>query len=127
MVAILGVETKYGRITGKYRVLDALATLAFDYPPRSDFFRSELAQFLLLAQARTTSTRSRSWAPTPARWARRSSCPRATVATRWTPTATPHRDLWGDWDDVFASVANYLREHGWQPDGPVLAEATARA
>ena len=50
VVGILGVETSFGRITGRYRVLDALATLAFDYPPRSEFFRSELQQFLLLSR-----------------------------------------------------------------------------
>ena len=48
IVAILGAETYYGRITGSYRVLDALATLAFDYPPRARYFRRELAQFLVL-------------------------------------------------------------------------------
>src|SRR5206468_1356119 len=50
VVAILGVETYYGRNTGNYRVLDALTTLAFDYPRRADFFRGELEQFLLLAR-----------------------------------------------------------------------------
>ena len=50
VVAIIGVETFYGRITGKFRVLDALATLAFDYPPRAEFFRSELAQFIALSR-----------------------------------------------------------------------------
>jgi membrane-bound lytic murein transglycosylase B len=50
LAAILGVETYYGRLTGSYRVLDALATLAFDYPPRAKFFRDELEQFLLLTR-----------------------------------------------------------------------------
>ena len=50
LVAITGVETFYGRITGRYRVLDSLATLGFDYPPRSEFFRKELEQFLLMAR-----------------------------------------------------------------------------
>src|ERR1700683_4870538 len=50
IAAILGVETYYGRLTGTYRVLDALAPLAFDYPPRAKFFRDELEQFLLLTR-----------------------------------------------------------------------------
>src|SRR5439155_14458181 len=50
IVAIIGVETNYGRNMGKYRVIDALSTLAFDYPPRSSFFRRELEQYLLLAR-----------------------------------------------------------------------------
>jgi len=50
VVAILGVETFYGRNTGSHRALDALSTLAFDYPRRAAFFRGELKQFLLLAR-----------------------------------------------------------------------------
>ena len=50
IVAIIGVETRYGRVTGGHRVVDALTTLGFDYPPRSKFFRKELTQFLLLAR-----------------------------------------------------------------------------
>jgi membrane-bound lytic murein transglycosylase B len=50
VLGILGVETSYGRITGKFRVIDALTTLAFDYPPRGEFFRGELQQFLLLTR-----------------------------------------------------------------------------
>jgi membrane-bound lytic murein transglycosylase B len=58
VVAIIGVETRYGRNAGTYRVLDALTTLAFDYPPRSDFFRGELTEFLLLAREEGMDPRS---------------------------------------------------------------------
>lgn len=50
IVSIIGVETFFGRNTGSYRVMDALSTLGFDYPPRADFFRKELREFLLLAR-----------------------------------------------------------------------------
>jgi membrane-bound lytic murein transglycosylase B len=58
VVAIIGVETRYGRNAGTYRVLDALTTLAFDYPPRADFFRGELTEFLLLAREEGMDPRS---------------------------------------------------------------------
>ena len=122
LIAIIGVETRYGRSTGKYRVLDALATLAFDYPPRSDYFRSELEQFMLLAQEDKLNplTTTGSYAG-------------AMGAPQFMPSTYRHyaidadtdnkRDLWGDWDDIIASVANYLQGHGWEPGGPVIAEA----
>jgi membrane-bound lytic murein transglycosylase B len=87
IVAIIGVETSYGQNTGSFSVLEALASLAFDYPPRAEFFRSELENFLLLA-AKTATTRSPSRVPTPAPWASRSSCPAASATTRWTSMAT---------------------------------------
>jgi len=110
-----------GANTGPYRALDALATLAFDYPPRQKFFRSELEEFLLLVKENKLD-RSPSPARTPAPWACHSSCPRNIGAMQWLPTLTGGRDLWGDWDDILASVANYLNEHGWTAGGPVLAE-----
>ena len=58
VVAIIGVETRYGRITGSYRAIDALATLGFDYPPRSKFFRGELTELLLLAREEKVNPRS---------------------------------------------------------------------
>jgi len=121
VVAILGVETRYGRTTGRYRVLDALATLAFDYPPRHGYFAAELAQFLVLAKENGLDplTLTGSYAG-------------AMGAPQFMPSAyrryavdasnDQRRDLWSDWDDILASVANYLHENGWQAGGPVLAE-----
>src|SRR6185369_9870992 len=87
IVAIIGVETEYGRNTGGFGVLEALATLAFHYPRRAEFFRTELEQFLLLT-ARINWTRSPSRDRLPARSASRSSCPVASGATPWISTAT---------------------------------------
>jgi membrane-bound lytic murein transglycosylase B len=87
IAAIIGVETYYGRQTGRWRVVDALTTLAFDYPPRAPYFREELEQYLLLARA-AASTCSRCAAPMPARWAFRNSCPAARGASPWISTAT---------------------------------------
>jgi membrane-bound lytic murein transglycosylase B len=123
IVAILGVETSYGRITGRYRVLDALATLAFDYPPRSPFFQSELANFLLLVREEPVDplTALGSYAG-------------AMGAPQFMPSSyrryatdgdgDGRRDLFTDWNDVIASVANYFTEHGWKAGAPVLIEAT---
>lgn len=122
LIAIIGVETRYGRTTGKFRVLDALATLAFDYPPRSDFFRSELEQFLLLAHEDKLNPLT-----TTGSYAGAMGAPQFMPSTyrRYAIDAdTDHkRDLWRDWEDIIASVANYLTEHGWEPGGPVIAEA----
>jgi membrane-bound lytic murein transglycosylase B len=123
LVAILGVETIYGRQTGRYRVLDALATLAFDYPPRAKFFQSELEQFFLL-------TREASIDPLAAKgsYAGAMGAPQFMPSNyrRYAVNADhgPRVDLWSDWPDVFASIGNYFKEHGWVADEPVLSEAT---
>jgi membrane-bound lytic murein transglycosylase B len=123
LAAILGVETYYGRLTGSYRVLDALATLAFDYPAREKFFRDELEQFLLL-------TRDAGLDPLSVK----GSYAGAMGAPQFMPSnyrryavdadADGHIDLWTNWPDVCASVGNYLKEHGWNAGEPVLSEAT---
>jgi membrane-bound lytic murein transglycosylase B len=122
LLAIVGVETFYGRIMGRNRVLDALATLAFDYPPRSDYFTRELEQFLLLTREEQLDPRI------PV-----GSYAGAMGAPQFMPTSVRnyavdgdgdgHRDLWKSWPDVFASIANYFVAHGWRKDEPVLAEA----
>jgi membrane-bound lytic murein transglycosylase B len=121
LVAILGVETRYGRVTGHYRVLDALATLAFDYPPRHSYFEGELAQFMVLAKENHLDPRT-----TTGSYAGAMGAPQfmPSAYRRYAVAAgnDQRRDLWGDWDDILASVANYLRENGWRPGEPVLAE-----
>jgi len=121
LVAIIGVETKYGRMTGRYRVLDSLMTLAFDYPPRSDYFRGELEQFLLLAAEERidplTVTGSYAGAMGVPQF-----MPSSYRRYAVDGNTDRKRDLWTDWDDVLASIAIYFVEHGWEPRGPVLAE-----
>ena len=123
LAAILGVETYYGRLTGSYRVLDALSTLAFDYPARAKFFRDELEQFLLL-------TRDARLDPLSVK----GSYAGAMGAPQFMPSnyrlyavdadADGRIDLWTNWPDVCESVGNYLKEHGWNGGEPVLAEAS---
>ena len=123
LLGIIGVETYFGRIMGRYRVLDALTTLSFDYPARGEFFQRELEQFLQL-------TRSGELDPQTAL----GSYAGAMGAAQFMPSSfqnfavdesgTGHRDLWTDWADIFASVANYLAQHGWEYGQQVLAEAT---
>lgn len=118
VLGILGVETFYGQIMGGFRVLDALATLAFDFPrgrsDRSSFFREELAAFLLLAQAegRPVTTFKGSFAGAmglgqfmPSSWRRH--------AIDF--DGDGHIDLVANPSDAIGSVANFLREHGWTP------------
>ncbi len=122
VVAILGVETVYGRNTGKYRVLDALATLAFDYPRRAPFFRGELREYLLLAH-------EQHWTPL----APTGSFAGAMGMPQFMPGShrqyavdfdgDGHIDLWHDTADVIGSVANYLARHDWLRDQPVLLPA----
>lgn len=124
IVAILGVETYYGRIRGSYRVIDALATLAFDYPPRSKFFRSELEQYLLLSQEEQLDP----LAPTGS-YAGAMGSPQF-ISSSFRNYAVDgngdgRRDLWDDWDDIIASVANYFSRHGWRAGEPVAVKVAA--
>jgi membrane-bound lytic murein transglycosylase B len=124
LAAILGVETYYGRLTGSYRVIDALVTLSFDFPARAKFFRDELEQYLLL-------TRDMHLDPLTLK----GSYAGAMGAPQFMPSnyrryavdanADGHIDLWTNWADVCASVGNYLKEHGWNAGEPVLTDASA--
>ncbi len=122
IVAIIGVETIYGRNTGSFETLSALATLAFDYPPRAELFRRELEALFLLAreQGREPASYYGSFAgalgypqflPSSVR----------TYAVDFDGNGSIDFDA--DAVDAIGSVANYLRVHGWQPGAPVAERA----
>jgi len=123
VAGICGVETSFGRITGRFRVVDALYTLAFDFPAREAFFRSELQQFVLLAKEQKIDPKKA-----------QGSYAGAMGMPQFMPSsyrnfavdgnADGHIDLWSSTADIIASVANYLRVHGWRSGEPVIAEAT---
>lgn len=118
IIAIIGVETRYGQHTGNYRVLDSLSTLAFHYPPRSSFFLSELEQFLLLAreeQIDPTSVKG-SYAGAMGQPQFISSSYRRYAVDF---DGDGKRDLWNNTDDVIGSVAHYFYKHGWRPGQPI--------
>ena len=123
LVAIIGVETYFGRITGNYRVLDALATLAFDYPPRSKFFSSELEQFLLLVREERIDAQQPTGSYAGA-MGRPQFMPSSYRAYAVDASDDGQRDIWENWQDVIGSVANYFVEHGWQSGNEVAARAT---
>lgn len=112
IAAIIGVETRYGKVTGRYSVLQALATLAFDYPPRADFFRSELVDFFRLCQREGFDP-----------LALRGSYAGAMGIAQFMPSSYYHDaidfdgdgiiDLWGSEADAIGSVAAYLQRRGW--------------
>lgn len=123
VVAIIGVETIYGRITGNFRVVDALATLAFDYPRRAPFFREELEHYLLLA-------RDQRFDPLQPR----GSYAGAIGLPQFMPGSIRRHATDFDGDgridlatspvDAIGSVARFLSRHGWVPGEPTHFEAT---
>jgi membrane-bound lytic murein transglycosylase B len=122
VVAIIGVETFYGRITGRHRVLDALATLSFDYPPRQEYFRKELAHFIELAHEEEIDPLTALGSYAGAMGAGQF-MPSSYRAYAVDGSNDRKRNLFADWDDIIASVANYFEKNGWVANGPVLSEA----
>ncbi len=127
IVAIIGVETSYGRVTGNYRVLDALYTLAFDFPRRAPFFAGELAQLFALKKQE----------PQLDLLELKGSYAGAMGLGQFMPSSyrlwakdgdgDGRRDLLTHLPDVFASIANYFVVHGWERDGAVVARAARDA
>jgi membrane-bound lytic murein transglycosylase B len=122
VVAIIGVETFYGRITGKYRVLDALSTLAFDYAPRAEYFKGELAHFIALSKEEQVDPLIALGSYAGAMGAGQF-MPSSYRRYALDGSGDRQRDLFADWDDIIASVANYFQKNGWVAGGPVLSEA----
>lgn len=122
IVAILGVETSYGKITGKYKVLDALYTLGFFYPKRETFFRAELEHMFKLAAEESIDITSVQGSYAGAMgWGQ--FMPSSYRAYAVDGDGDGKRDLFGSLPDVFASVANYFVAHGWQAGEPVAVPA----
>jgi membrane-bound lytic murein transglycosylase B len=119
IVAIVGVETGFGRNMGRYSVLDALTTLAFDYLPRAPFFRKELEQFFLLARDENVPLTS-----IKGSYAGAMGMPQFMPSSyrQWAVDGDgdKRRDLFASPDDVLASVANYFLQHGWQRGAAVV-------
>lgn len=122
IVAIIGVETLYGRNTGNFETLSALATLAFDYPPRAELFRRELESLLLLAreQGRDPASYSGSYAGA---LGYPQFLPSSVRAYAVDFDANGRIDFESNPVDAIGSVANYLHAHGWQPGAPVAERA----
>ncbi|HET7556866.1 MAG TPA: lytic murein transglycosylase B [Rhodanobacteraceae bacterium] len=123
IIAIIGVETNYGRITGRYRVLDALVTLAFHYPPRAAYFRGELKTLLELPAdklAGPIDTLQGSYAGAQG-WGQ--FMPSSIRDYAVDEDGDGRIDLMNSTPDIVASVANYFVQHGWERDAPVALRA----
>lgn len=124
IAAIIGVETFYGRNKGSWRVIDALSTLAFDYPPRAPFFRQQLKEFVRLEQSAHIRL-----ADATGSYAGAMGFPQF-MPSSYRAYAVDFDgdgviDLLNNPVDAIGSVANYLRVHGWQRGAPVAARMTA--
>lgn len=122
IVAIIGVETAYGRNTGGFKVFEALATLAFDYPPRAEFFRTELEQFLLLSRENNLDPLS-----VKGSYAGAIGIPQFMPGSQRRYAVDfdgdQRVDLGNSVDDAIGSVGHFLEQHGWIAGQPIAVEA----
>ncbi|WP_069384234.1 lytic murein transglycosylase B [Halomonas caseinilytica] len=126
IAAILGVETRYGEVTGHHRVLDSLSTLAFHHDTRGDFFRGELAAFLEIAYEQDVEP-----GDLEGSYAGAMGYPQF-IPTSYRAYAVDFdgdgaRNLWTDPVDAIGSVGNYFAEHRWQGDAPIYRNAEGPA
>jgi len=123
IVAIIGVETSFGRNMGSHRVVDALSTLAFDYPRRSAFFTKELKAYLKLAKQQGVDPLSLKGSYAGA-MGYGQFMPSSYLAYAVDGDGDGKVDIWGNPTDAIHSVANYFKRHGWQKGGEVIADVT---
>lgn len=126
LVAIIGVETRYGNAKGKYPVIDSLSTLAFDYPKRSSFFRSELEQFLLLSREQGLDPLALKGS-----YAGAMGIPQF-ISSSFRNYAIDFDhdgriDIWNNMDDAIGSIGNYFKLHGWQQGQQVAMPAVVKS
>jgi membrane-bound lytic murein transglycosylase B len=117
IVGIIGVETDYGKYLGKYRVIDSLSTLAFNYPRRADFFQNELENYLLLTRDLKADPLSLYGS-----YAGAVGLPQFMPSNYRTLAVSANgksADLWHNSDDAILSVANYFHHKGWQENAPI--------
>jgi len=126
IVAIIGVETLYGQNTGNHRIIDALSTLAFAYPPRSKFFRDELENFLLLCRDEHINPLEPAGS-----YAGAMGIPQFMPSSFRTYAvdfdSDNRRDIWHNSNDVIASIANYFARHQWQPGQAIAFPVKAKS
>lgn len=122
IVAIIGVETFYGRNMGTWPVLDALTTLSFDYPPRSEFFTKQLKEYLLMTQEEQLDPLSLKGSYAGA-MGMAQFMPGSFRAYAVDFDNDGHIDIWNNPTDAIGSVANYFKKHGWKTGQPVAVQA----
>jgi len=123
IVAILGVETQYGKYPGKFRVLDALSTLGFNYPPRAPFFKKELKEFLLLCKEHQVSP-TEYYGSYAGAIGKPQFMPSSYRFYAVDFTGNGKKDLINDNTDTIGSVANYFHKHGWKMHESVAQPAS---
>ncbi|TAN02846.1 MAG: lytic murein transglycosylase B [Rhodanobacteraceae bacterium] len=127
IVAIIGVETNYGANTGNYRVLDALVTLAFHYPPRAKFFRGELKTLLELPPDKLPGPIQDMYGSYAGATGLAQFMPSSIRDFAVNEDGLGHINLLASLPDAFASIANYFHAHGWQTGQPVAVQADPNA
>ena len=113
IVAFLGVETNYGKGTGKVKVLDSLGTLALKHPRRSKFFKAQLIYFILLTYDNNLNYQNLYGSYAGAMGAPQF-MPESYIKLGVDYNEDGKVDLWNDKYDIYASIANYLIRKGWQ-------------